>query len=423
MWDGQLDQEAYADVRGMAETRQTLRLTHDSFKLTQKRLLHQFHASLLTSAQFRREGSSLQAVAAWVLRVSPLGWAVIRDGHVTFTNRAFDAFDRGSVIGPRWRPVLADPQRAAGDEEPGSTLREVALDEAKAMLADPAAARRQRRYARAFTIVEVAVERPIATQDQAGALILVRDVTDLAKAENRVASMQARVLEAERAAVAAELAVGVAHDLGNLVGAMRARLVGLPNEPAYRLVTTAMETIVDAQAALVSRLQSVAHPRQAEAVKLHLYDDVLKPALEMVETLLRMGNGARISLDIEPSRFDDIHIVAPRDDVINMIINLLLNARDAMPNGGVITVTPARLFGGVQLSIEDKGTGIPTADLHRIFEPLFSTKGGNGMGMGLATAAALMRRLGGSISARNRPRGGACFELKFVDPRGGIASL
>jgi signal transduction histidine kinase len=298
----------------------------------------------------------------------------------------------------------------------------VALDEAKAMLADPAASRRQGRYARGFKIVEVAVERPIATHDQASALVLVRDITELVKAESRVASMQARVLEAERAAVAAELAVGVAHDLGNLVGALRARLIGLPNDPAYRLVTTAMETIIDAQAALVNRLQSVAHPRQAEAVTLHLYEHVLKPAVEMVETLLRLGNGGRISLDIDPSRFDDIHIVAPRDEVINMIINLFLNARDAMPNGGVITVRAARLIGGIRLNIEDEGTGIPAADLQRIFEPLFSTKGANGMGMGLATAAALMRRLGGNISARNRARGGACFELTFVDPRGGTAS-
>ena len=55
-------------------------------------------------------------------------------------------------------------------------------------------------------------------------------------------------------------------------------------------------------------------------------------------------------------------------------------------------------------------------DLQRIFEPLFSTKGATGMGMGLATAAALMRRLGGTISARNREGGGACIELTFVDP-------
>jgi signal transduction histidine kinase len=406
----------------MAETRQTVSLTHESLRLTHERLVHQFHASLLTTAQIRREASSLQAVASWALRASPAGWAAVRNGRLTFTNRSFDAFDRGSVIGPRWRRFLGEPDGAEGDDERGRTLREVALDEAKAMLADPAASRRQGRYARAFTIVEVVVERPIATHDQASALVLVRDITDLVKADGRVASMQARVLEAERAAVAAELAVGVAHDLGNLVGALRARLVGLPHEPAYQLVTTAMETIIDAQAALVNRLQSVAHPRQAEAVTLHLYEDVLKPAVEMVETLLRLGNGGRISVDIDRSRFDDIHIVAPRDEVINMIINLFLNARDAMPNGGAVGVKAARLVGGARLIIEDEGTGIPAADLHRIFEPLFSTKGTNGLGMGLATADALMRRLGGSISARNRPRGGACFELTFVDPRGGIAS-
>ena len=112
------------------------------------------------------------------------------------------------MIGPRWRRFQGDADGTEGDDESGRTLREVALDEAKAMLADTAASRRQGRYARAFTIVEVVVERPIATHDQASALVLVRDITDLVKAESRVASMQAGVLEAERAAVAAEVAVG-----------------------------------------------------------------------------------------------------------------------------------------------------------------------------------------------------------------------
>src|SRR5262249_41936847 len=132
------------------------------------------------------------------------------------------------------------------------------------------------------------VERPLSSQDQAAALVMVRDVTELVEAEARVGLLQARMLEVERAAVAAELAVGVAHDLGNLVGAMRARLVGLPGDPAYRLVTSAMETIVDAQAALVNRLQSVAHPRHAAPATLDLYKDVVQPAVLMVESSLRL---------------------------------------------------------------------------------------------------------------------------------------
>jgi signal transduction histidine kinase len=403
----------------MTYTLQTVGFSYETLKRTHEDLVRKFHASVLTSAQTRRETSLLQALASWALRTTPTGWAVIRGGKVVFTNRAFDAFDRGSVIGPGWKRFIGYGEGANQDDGPGRTLQEISLEEASLLLANAEACRRQERFSRGDKIVEVAVERPLSGHDQKwAALVQVRDIADLVKAESRLASLQAQVLEAERAAVAAELAAGVAHDLGNLVGALRSRVVGLPDDPAYRLVTTAMQTILDAQAALVNRLQSVVHPRSAALATLDLFKEVVQPAVQMVETSLRVpdetGQG-RISIDLDVSLFEEIHIIAPRDEVINMVINLLLNARDAMPDGGTVTIGAHRLFGGVELRIEDNGFGIPPGNLQRIFEPLFSTKGSKGMGMGLATAAALMRRLGGSISARNRARGGACFDLIFVD--------
>jgi signal transduction histidine kinase len=402
-----------------ATTRPALGFTHETLRRTHEHLVRQFHASVLSSAQLRREASSLQSVASWVLRSSPAGWAAVSNGRVTYTNRSFDAFDRGSVIGPGWKRLMSDGACVDQDDAPGRTLREVALEEADELFLDPALRRRQVRFVRGPTIVELVVERPLAAKERGAALVLVRDITELVQAETRVTLLQARMLETERAAVAAQLAVGVAHDLGNLVGALRARIVGLPNDPAYRLVTSAMETIIDAQAQLVNRLQSVAHPRQAVPVELDLYKDVIQPAVQMVESSLRSTgetHGKRITIEVAPSLLEEIRVVAPRDDLINMVINLFLNARDAMPNGGTIRVEAHRLFGGVQLRIEDEGVGIPPENLAKIFEPLFSTKGENGMGMGLATAANLMRRLGGTIVARNRARGGACFEVTFVDP-------
>jgi signal transduction histidine kinase len=68
----------------------------------------------------------------------------------------------------------------------------------------------------------------------------------------------------------------------------------------------------------------------------------------------------------------------------------------------------------VVVRVEDEGHGIPAEHLPHIFEPFFTTKGDKGTGMGLAMAKILIQRLGGSISAHNRPEGGACFELHFV---------
>jgi signal transduction histidine kinase len=151
---------------------------------------------------------------------------------------------------------------------------------------------------------------------------------------------------------------------------------------------------------------------------LNLLRDVIHPAIQMVETSLRMGSmagGACVSILVDPSTPDTLSVLAPRDELINVIINLIFNARDAMPLGGTIRLSGVASPGRVVVRVDDEGTGIAPGDLPRIFEPLFSTKGNQGMGMGLATAAALMRRLEGTITATNRPEGGACIELTFLD--------
>jgi CheY-like chemotaxis protein len=87
---------------------------------------------------------------------------------------------------------------------------------------------------------------------------------------------------------------------------------------------------------------------------------------------------------------------------------------DAMPNGGAICIRAEERTDNVILSFEDEGTGIPQENLARVFDPFFSTKGERGTGMGLSIAHGVMRRLGGSIGAANRPEaGGAVFTLTF----------
>ncbi len=359
-------------------------------------------------AQQRRETSYLQTMAAWALRMSPTGWALVRRGKLVFTNRSFDALDRGSLIGPGWRPLAPEPESAASlDGQRARSLREIAVEEAELLFLDEQP-RRRHRFVRGEDVVEVLVERPVSLAEIRVALLLVRDVTDQVKADAQIAAMSARLNETERGRVAAELAVGLAHDLGNLVGALRARVAALPREPAFQSAADSLRKIVEAQAALVSKLQSVAHPRLAPPVRLNLLGDVIQPAIQMVETSLRMGSlrgTGRVSIQVDPSVSETLSVWSPRDELTNVVINLFFNARDAMPRGGVIRVLAVPRPGGVALRVEDEGTGIAPEILPRIFEPLFSTKGSRGMGLGLATAAALMDRLGGTISARNRLRG------------------
>jgi len=366
----------------------------------------------------RRAVSDLHTLASWALRMSPTGWALVRRGKIAFSNHSFDTLDRGSLIGPGWSHVPEADEPPVMEQVAPRSLREIAVDEAQSLLADGVLRRRQR-FARAGTFVETVVERPLSSDQTQVALVLVRDVTEQVQADEQIGAMRARLNETERTRVASELAVGVAHDLGNLVAALRARVASLPASPELRSTTAAMQAILEAQAALVSKLQAVTHPRHVAPVRLNLVGDVFQPAIQMVESSLRMSSlagGARISAGIDASTLAALSVLAPRDELINVIINLILNARDAMPRGGSIRLVGAPCPGGVVVRVEDEGTGVAPHDLPRIFDPLFSTKGNEGMGMGLATAAALMRYLRGTISARNRQPAGACIELTFVDP-------
>jgi signal transduction histidine kinase len=99
-----------------------------------------------------------------------------------------------------------------------------------------------------------------------------------------------------------------------------------------------------------------------------------------------------------------------------LFVNLLRNARDAMPEGGTVTITAHGNSRAVVVSVADQGTGIPPEVSKRLFEPFFTTKGSRGSGLGLWLAAGTMERLGGSIRAANRPRKGATFTLEFPLP-------
>jgi CheY-like chemotaxis protein len=96
-----------------------------------------------------------------------------------------------------------------------------------------------------------------------------------------------------------------------------------------------------------------------------------------------------------------------------IFLNLFLNAQDAMPNGGMIRIGAKVFPEAVVVNVEDEGQGIPPEFMGRIFDPFFTTKGERGTGLGLSIAYGAMARLGGSITAANRPEGGAMFTLRF----------
>ncbi len=106
----------------------------------------------------------------------------------------------------------------------------------------------------------------------------------------------------------------------------------------------------------------------------------------------------------------DLWISADRDMLRRAVLNLTLNALDAMPDGGELVVTSCRTSKGIELEVADSGPGLAEEDIARVFEPFYTTKDG-GTGLGLAIVARITEVHGGEITVINCPEGGAAFTL------------
>lgn len=259
--------------------------------------------------------------------------------------------------------------------------------------------------------------RPL--RGEPGALMRVVDVT----ARRR---MQAQMEEGARLQSIGQLAGGVAHDFNNLLaaisGAAEAALARAPGPETEEDLRQILDSATRG-ARLVKQLLAFAS-RQALAPRVL----ALGEAVEAMAPLLSRLLGARHALAVEVPRPGPLVRVDP-SQLDQALLNLVVNARDAMPDGGAIRlglqdVTLAReevVQGAVippgewvVLSVEDQGRGIPQDLLPRIFEPFFTTRrGAGGTGLGLSTVLGILRQSGGHVSVTSAPGEGTAFRLWF----------
>jgi len=233
----------------------------------------------------------------------------------------------------------------------------------------------------------------------------------------KLEQVQAVLVRNERLNTLATLGAGLTHDLNNLHGVigMSAEMMqhdvarGMPvHDEHLREITTA----ITRAGRLTKRLMSFARDEMGTA-KPTLID--LCAAVGAQEELMRMLLPRTVSLTLAlnaPRRY----VLTPATLVEQVLVNLISNARDAMPDGGEIVVT-VRLAEGAEsallLEVRDTGHGIPPEIQASIFETFFSTKADKGTGIGLASVRALMHDVGGTIGVESTPGEGATFLLTF----------
>ncbi|MBZ4330698.1 sensor histidine kinase [Corallococcus sp. AS-1-12] len=359
-------------------------------------------------------------LSRWALETNDSALAVMNATSVVLANSRWHVL--GRLRGP-WRREEDGAERMA--------LRDVGQAEAAAVLAVPEGTRITRyRQAREPQprVLEVRAER-VAGHMQGQVLVLARDITEQARAEAELANARATLLEREKVRALGELAAGIAHDLRATLNAMRLRLEMLqpsvqPSGQGQQHLDALTRVVSDAEAR-VDRLQDFSRSKPETALERVQLMDVVRDAVEIVrggiEQQARQA-GHALRLDVElPNGLPLVSGSAM--ELRYVIINLLINARDAMPRGGAIRIKAFRFGKAVRLTVEDEGTGIPEEHLLNIFKPFFTTKGDKGTGLGLSMAHGVVTQAGGTLTAANRPEGGAVFTLTFpalkAPPRGG----
>ena len=247
-----------------------------------------------------------------------------------------------------------------------------------------------------------------------------RDITERRALEEQL--RQSQKLEA-----IGRLAGGVAHDFNNILmsimGAADLLLMQLPRGDSAREEATEIKQSVDRGAGLTRQLLAFSR-RQATRPRLFALGEIVGGMDRMLRRLIE----AEIEFEII-SAPDPLMIVADSGQLEQVVMNLVINARDAMPKGGRLTVrveeveldeaAAATLAEGktgryARLSVADTGTGIDEQTRAKLFEPFFTTKEqGKGTGLGLSIVYGIVKQSGGYITVASEPGRGATFLLYF----------
>jgi PAS domain S-box-containing protein len=251
---------------------------------------------------------------------------------------------------------------------------------------------------------------------------VARDITAEREREAELEAAQEQLRQSQKMEAMGQLTGGVAHDFNNLLTPIVGSLDmlqrrGLGNEREQRLISGAMQSAERAKT-LVQRLLAFARRQPLQAVAVDL-----KALVNGMAGLIGSTLGPKIDIRVELA--DDLPPAKADPNQLEMaILNLGVNARDAMPNGGTLTIVGAResvnignkagLKQGhyVRLSVSDTGVGMDQATMARAVEPFFSTKGvGKGTGLGLSMVHGLAAQLGGAVTIASNLGEGTTIDL------------
>jgi PAS domain S-box-containing protein len=274
--------------------------------------------------------------------------------------------------------------------------------------------------------VVLTVVRDLDDQKRAARLRwTIRDVSSAQAAQEALRAAEERLLHSQRLEAVGRLAGGVAHSFNNLLAAIsfQCELLceSIAEKDPRRSHVEEIQHAGERAATLAHQLLAYGRKQTLQPRVIHL-DAVIREIEPMLRRLV--GENIRVETRLDPAA-GPVHV--DMGQLEQVILNLAVNARDAMPRGGVLVlaVEPVELAAGapgepsgvelppgpyVQLTVADTGTGISPEALSHLFEPFFTTKArGKGTGLGLATVHGIVHQSGGGIRVESAPDQGSRF--------------
>jgi PAS domain S-box-containing protein len=242
--------------------------------------------------------------------------------------------------------------------------------------------------------------------ERIGRLILFDDVTQRER-------MEEQMVQSEKLTSLGLLAAGVAHEvntplavISNYIQMLARQLPG--DDPRHTLIDKIVKQTFRASE-IVNNLLNFSRTGGAEYAEVDI-NRVVEETLSLVAHPLKTAQVRvvkHLGEQLPP-------VWGSSNRLQQVFLNLFLNARDAMPSGGMLEVRTAAHNGTVEVEVSDTGAGIPREHIHRIFDPFFTTKGsGRGTGLGLSVSYGIIKEHAGKIDVRSAPGKGTSFHMEF----------
>jgi two-component system cell cycle sensor histidine kinase/response regulator CckA len=367
-----------------------------------------------------------------VVESAPLGVFIQTDGLFRYCNPAalamFGAESAGQIVGRGFPDRIHPDSRAAVKER----ARLVVEEEKETPFLEE---RLLRLNGTAFDAEVTAI--PFVADGRAGALVFLRDITGRKQEEETRHKLERQLRQAQKMEAVGRLAGGIAHDFNNLLMVIKSYTEMLQDslslENGLRRNTEQVLKAADRATSLTGQMLAFSRKVITSPVALDL-NAVVHDTAKMLRRLI----GEDIEFRVQPAE-SVWTIEADSDQMVQVLMNLCVNARDAMPQGGTLTIAtenvtvedgsmgrrPYVLPGDyLKLSVADTGAGISKETEEQIFEPFFTTKEvGKGTGLGLAMVYGIAKQNGGYVWVDSELGQGSCFTVYLPRKEGAVLPI